>query len=170
MKVNLNIRQGYTLIELLVGLTIIGILFAFGYVNFRDFSRRQAVAGIAKQIEGDLRLAQQQALSGLVPDDAKCRAPNNLLNGINFRVVTSGFGGTYAVEADCSGGIVSDPAIKSVTLPDAISISSTLNPIRFNVLGNGNNIQGGQNAVITILQQGTGNQKLITVTSGGEIK
>ena len=60
-------KSGFTLIEILVSMTIIGFLFSFGYASFRDFSRRQALAGVVKQVQGDLRLAQQKALSGEKP-------------------------------------------------------------------------------------------------------
>ena len=39
-------NAAYTLIEILVALTIVGLIFGIGYVNFRDFARRQALAGI----------------------------------------------------------------------------------------------------------------------------
>ena len=54
---------GYTLIEILVGLTIIGIIFGVGFASFREFSRRQSLAGGVKTLVGDLRLAQEQAIS-----------------------------------------------------------------------------------------------------------
>ena len=56
-----KIRNGYTLIEILVALTIIGLLFSFGYVSFRDYSRRQAVSDAVKTMQGDLRLAEGDA-------------------------------------------------------------------------------------------------------------
>ena len=45
--------KGYTLIEILVGLAIIGLLFSFGFVSFRDYSRRQTLAGAVKEVQGD---------------------------------------------------------------------------------------------------------------------
>ena len=79
---------GYTLIEILVSLPIVGLIFGIGYVNFRDFSRRQALAGVARMVKGDLRLAQEQALAGKKPTHAFCN-PSNQLDGFNFRVVSS---------------------------------------------------------------------------------
>ena len=44
---------GYTLIEILVTLSIVGIIFAAGYANFREYARRQAVVSGARQVQGD---------------------------------------------------------------------------------------------------------------------
>lgn len=163
-KWKIQLGAGYTLIEILVTLTIIGILFSFGYVNFRDFSRRQALVGVVKQIQGDLRLAQQDALSGQKPDDLKCISPNTL-SGYNFSVVSSG---EYEIRAVCSGGIAGNPE-KNVILPSDITITTELNPIFFKILGQGTNISGAE-VKLTLTQTGTDNSGTVTVTSGGEIK
>ncbi|QQG41394.1 MAG: prepilin-type N-terminal cleavage/methylation domain-containing protein [Candidatus Woesebacteria bacterium] len=156
--------SGYTLIEVLVGLTIIGMLFGFGFASFRDFSRRQAVSGIAKVIQGDLRLAQQQALSGQKPLDAKCNPPNSL-GGYIFTVNSSS---QYSVAANCTGGSV---VVKTVDLPSGMTLSTPApNPIEFKVLGHGTNLVSGAESTITVSQVGISNTFVITITSSGEIK
>lgn len=160
-----KIQSGFTLIEILVGLTIIGLLFGVGYVNFRDFSRRQAIAGAAKLLQGDLRLAQQQASSGQKPDDINCNDPNTL-TGYFFNVVSSS---EYTIFAGCSAGY-SLILSKDVTLPPGISIASTQNPILFKVLGAGTNIPQGSTITITLTQEATNNISTISVGSGGEIQ
>ena len=162
-------QKGYTLIEILVALTIIGILFGFGYVNFRDFSRRQALAGVVKQIQGDLRLAQQMAISGQKPpdpagqkpSDPKCLAPNSL-NGYNFNVILPN---EYQIVANCSGGTPGNT--KDVFLPSGINFVSS-SSILFKVLGRGATISGASN--ITLHQDGTNASAVITVDSGGNIQ
>ena len=155
-------NAAYTLIEILVALTIVGLIFGIGYVNFRDFSRRQALAGTARSIMGDLRLAQEQALAGKKPVSAFCDSPNQL-NGYNFRVINAS---SYRLAANCSGGNVET---KLVTLPADITISSpSPNPITFKILGQGTNLSA--DATITLTQTGTSNTRSITVTTGGEIK
>jgi prepilin-type N-terminal cleavage/methylation domain-containing protein len=153
---------GYTLIEILVALTIVGLIFGIGYVNFRDFSRRQALAGVARSVKGDLRLAQEQALAGKKPEHIFCNPPNQL-DGFNFRVVSSQ---SYVLEANCTGGAVTT---KTGTLPSDISISTpSPNPIIFKILGQGTNLSG--DATLTLTQTGTSNSTIITITLGGEIK
>lgn len=157
-------QKGYTLIEILVGLTIIGLLFGVGYANFRGFSRRQAVLAAVKIMQGDLRLAQEMALAGQKPADAKCDSPNTL-NGYNLNIVSAS---EYKIEANCTGGIVT---VKDVILSSDLSVSTPVpNPITFNVLGNGTNIPSGQNSSIDIAQTGTGNKSTLTLTSGGQIQ
>jgi prepilin-type N-terminal cleavage/methylation domain-containing protein len=161
--------SAYTLIEILVGLTIVGLLFGVGYANFRSFSQRQVVVSAAKILQGDLRLTQELALSGQKPNDAKCNSPVNTLNGYNFTILSPS---TYEIRASCSGGA---PGVvyKTVTLSSGVIFVSPFaspNPILFKVLGNGTNIPEGGNVVIKMTQTGTTNQTNITVSSGGQIQ
>ncbi len=156
-------NAAYTLIEILVSLTIIGLIFGIGYVNFRDFARRQALAGTARTIKGALRLAQEQALSGKKPADVRCDSPNTLI-GYYFNLVSAS---NYRLVAQCSGG---DVITKDVTLAADITLSSSQNPITFKILGEGTNVPQATPATITLTQVGTSNTATITVTAGGEIK
>lgn len=162
-----KLRRGYTLIEILVGLTIIGILFSVGFVSFRDFSRRQALSGTGKNLQGDLRLAQEMAIAGQKPDAAVCAGPSYTITGIYFRVLSDQ---NYVLEALCTGS-VNTVEIKNVTLPTDISMTPPVpNPILFKVLGSGTNIDEGAEGVVTLSQVGTTNTMTVTVTAGGEIK
>ena len=156
-------KSGYTLIEVLVGLTIIGLIFSFGFVSFRDFARRQVLASAARALRGDLRLAQGQALAGKKPSDVFCNSPNTL-DGVNFRVVDPS---NYTFEASCTGGAVQ---IKSVDLPSDVSISTpSPNPILFRVLGRGTNIAVGD-VTITLTQSSTSSTADIVISANGEIE
>lgn len=157
-------RAAYTLIEILVGLSIIGLLFGVGYVGFRDFSRRQALSGTAKKIQGDLRLAQQQAMSGKKPADSRCNSPNTL-DTFSFYVYSTS---SYRIEANCSGGNVT---IRDTSLPAGVTISApSVNPVKFKVLGQGTNLTSGTSTSFNITQTGTPNQATVTITDGGEIR
>lgn len=160
--------SGYTLIEILVSLSIIAILFTFGYSSYRDFGRRQALAGVAGQVQGDLRLAQQMAITGQKPTDGSC----GTLDGIRFGIYT---GTQYRLRAQCNGaaGFI----FKDVTLPGDFTIATrgpvppnpaTPNPIIFNVLGRGTNIVSGS-GYIDITQTSTGRVATITIDYGGNI-
>ncbi len=162
-------KKGYTLIEILVGLTIIGLLFSFGFASFRDFSRRQGLAGTVKSVQGNLRLAQELALAGQKPENALCTGSGRILDKYSFNVVSLL---QYRIEAECSDALGSYVVVvKEANLPSDVSISTpTPNPIEFKVLGHGNNIIEGGTATITLTQAGTGSQTAITITAGGEIK
>lgn len=156
-------KKGYTLIEILVALTIIGLLFAVGYAGFRDFSRRQIVKDAAKEIQGDLRLAQGNAITGQKPEG--CNSLKTL-DSYSFNVVSLS-PAEYSIEANCGSSAI---IVKSVNLPSGITLSApTPNPLKFKVLGQGTNI-GTDNWVLTLTQVGTGNTTSVTVTAGGEIK
>ena len=156
------------MLEILVVMTIIGLLFTFGYASFRDFSRRQALVGIAKQVQGDLRLAQEKALSGEKPSNVNCTAAGQVLNAYNFVVSSS----SYTIQADCSGGTVD---YETVILPVGISITVSgvtlppTNTIKFKVLNNGTNIDSAGTAVVTLSQANSPDQ-VVTVTAAGQIK
>ena len=158
-----KLTSAYTFIEILVALTIIGLIFGIGYVSFRDFSRRQALSGAARSIKGDLRLAQEQAISGQKPLDLFCNSPNTL-SGYYFNRISAN---NYRLVAACSGGNV---ITKDVTIASDISISINQNPVVFKVLGQGTNVPQATPAVITLTQAGTSNTTTITITSTGEIK
>ena len=151
-------RKGFTLVEVLVSLTVIGLLFGFGFANFRDFSRRQAVASTGRMVIADLRLAQSKALSGEKPSSC-----TGNLSTYNFVISTD----SYWIDAVCSGASVTT---KTQPLPSGISMTSTQNTISFKVLGQGTNITAGGSVVITLTQAGTNNTSSVTVTSGGEVK
>lgn len=155
--------SGYTLVEILVSLTVIGLLFGFGFVSFRDFSRRQHLASVVRTLIGEIRLVQSKASAGEKPDDPKCSGTNTL-SSYSFNIVGST---SYQTAANCLGGNV---VIKTGNLSDGISMTSTQNIISFKVLGQGTNVTAGGSAVITLTQTGTNNTSSVTVTSGGEIK
>lgn len=153
-------NSGYTLVEVLVGLSIIGMLFGLGFVSFRDFSRRQEISGFAKSMMGDLRLAQGMALAGQKPSTGTC----NTLDDYSFKIISSS---QYQISADCDGTPV---VSKTVTLPIDLTVAfPSVNPIKFKVLGSGTNIPDGTSVPIVFSQLGTSNKFTITVGSIGEI-
>ncbi|MGB6881857.1 MAG: prepilin-type N-terminal cleavage/methylation domain-containing protein [Microgenomates group bacterium] len=153
--------SGYTLIEILVGMTIIGLIFSFGYVSYRDFARRQALLGTARKLKVDLRLAQEQALAGKKPDSVACNT-EGALNGYDFYAESAG---SYKIQANCAGGLVD---IKTVQISSDVSLSSNPNRFTFKVLGKGVNLSA--DALIILTQTVTGNTQNITVSPEGEIK
>ena len=155
--------KGYTFIEILVGLSVVGLIFSFGFVSFREFSRRQSLIVAASNLKGELRFAQERALSGQKPDEVSCNDPNSL-EGYNFRVVDPG---SFAIEAVCSGGNVE---VKTITLSGDLAISApSPNPILFKVLGHGTNIGAGLSGTITLTQVDSGATQDVVVSSSGEI-
>lgn len=167
-----KVQKAYTLVELLIIIMIMGVLFTIGYAGYRDYARRQVMAGVVKQIQGDLRLAQQMALSGQKPEEKNCLT--NDLEGVYFGIACSP-DCVYKIGAVCGDDPTQSnyPTIKEVSLPEGILFNFTdvaRNPIVFKVLGQGTNIPKSENAVITLTQAGTDNTGNIVINSGGEIE
>ena len=156
-------KNGYTLIEILVTLTIVALLFGFGYASFRDFSRRQALSNAVSAVQGDLRIAQGDAATGQKPADHSCDFPKTL-DGYNFRIVTTS-PARYVIEAVC--GVIKT-TVKDVTLDSSLTLSNP-GPLRFKVIDQGTTA-GGSDWVLTITQAGTSNTATITVSTGGNIQ
>lgn len=162
-KIAYLVGAGFTLIELLIVIMVMFLLFGLGYANYRDFSRRQALLAVAREVKGDLRYAQGLALGGRKPPGVSCDAPQ-VLDNYSFDVVA---GGNYRIFADCSGG---DVLIKDVQLPTNTTMSASSTPIVFKVLGHGTGIPAGGSVTLTLTQAVTGYTQTVTITFGGEIK
>ncbi|RUR08278.1 type II secretion system minor pseudopilin GspH [Legionella sp. km772] len=58
----MNINKGFTLIEILVVIVIIGITLGFALIAFGDFGESKKITYAGEQVEHLLQLAQQQAI------------------------------------------------------------------------------------------------------------
>ncbi len=124
-------KKGYTLIEILVVISIIALLMQGGLASYRTFSRRQLIVNVRRQVEGDLRLAQQQSLSGF-----KCESSNATFSGVSFTLVDRT---SYLISAVCSDG--ARYPIKAASIPaNSIFVRPADREIIFLPLGNGTNI------------------------------
>lgn len=148
--------KGYTLIELLIVITITSIIFGVGIAGYREFSRRQSLTGVLKKTKADLRLAQQLAITGQKPTDVTCP----ILNGYTF---TRNSASSYQIIASCSNG---NTVIKDVDMPSDTTISA--GSVTFKVLAQGTNIS----APLTFTIANTANNATGTVVvgTGGDIQ
>lgn len=160
-KTNSDIKNnnlGYTLIELLVGISIVGIIFSVGYAGFRQFSQRQQLAGVAKSITSDLQLIKQKALTGEKPSGVACTK----LDGYAFFRSSAT---RYILQAVCTN----NPTIATKTVDlTGITMTVTTNSTVFKVLGQGTGLAATN--TITLTQTATGNTYSITIGTGGDIR
>lgn len=155
--------SAFTLVELLIGITIISIVFGVGIASYREFSRRQALTGVSKQLKADIRLIQQLALTGQKPENVSCPT----LNGYTFSRVNST---VYTLSANCSnasGAVMSPIEIKSVDLGTDITLTATVPNMLFKVLGQGTDLASANSLLLT---HTSGNDITITVGVGGDVR
>lgn len=154
-----GISFGYSIIELLVVISIMIIIFTLGLANYKNFSQKQKLENIASQIKGDLRLAQEYA-SG-----ARKTGVCTELHGYTFSRNGSS---RYEVRQNCDANACNaGDVIKSITLPTGITLSN-FSCFRFNVLGRGTDRSG--DIVITVNLANSSYTKNVTITKYGEIK
>src|SRR5260221_12080248 len=108
---NKSMKNGYTLIELLIVLVITSFVFTIGYNCFQDYSRQHALLGQIRSIQTDLRSAQESAIAGSKPNSC------TTLNGYQFKVIS---GSVYEIDASCTNNIIQ---IKQVTLASDLTLT-----------------------------------------------
>ncbi|MEK7497938.1 MAG: type II secretion system protein [Patescibacteria group bacterium] len=154
---------GYSLVEILVVLTITGAIFGLGYSGFRDFARRQSINSTAKTFKTDIKLAQEQAFSG------KKVSGCVVLDGYKIFVDTSN--SFYTISATCSSsGTTSDYEIKSKEFSEDVVVTIVpINTFTFKSIGHGTDITAGDTVVVTFAQKGGGYSVPVIVAASGGI-
>jgi prepilin-type N-terminal cleavage/methylation domain-containing protein len=158
--------KGFSLIELIVVIMIMALIFGLVTANYRNFGRRQVLVGAVRQIKGDLRFTQQQALSGRKPETPAGNVCfTQPLRGYVFSYVNAT---SYQIVANCGP----DASLAYRVIVSVIDLSARypnvqINPfteIMFRNLGKGVDVE----RTITVTMPPEPN-RIITITRGGEI-
>lgn len=144
----------FTLIEILVGLTIAGLLFGVGYASYREFARRQILNTAFDRVKSGLSLAQQAALSGEKPSGCV------RLNGYRVDFLSDYF----QIFANCTN---SDYNFRQIILPGGITFSGATS-VLYKVLAQGTDLSSDINVVFT--QTATGKTMNAVITTQGVLK
>jgi type II secretory pathway pseudopilin PulG len=172
METGISTPGGYTLLELLIVISIMIIIFVIGFTNYRDYQRRQELESGVRQVRADLSLAQTYAITGRKPDSPSGNAcETSPLNGYAFTRINPG--NSYRIEADCGAGV--RVVIKdNISMPSGIQITSVsgtpTDTLVFHVLGRGVDRVTPGDTTITIRSIATSATSQIVVTPSGEIK
>jgi len=149
---------GYTLIELLIVITLITLLFTLGMAQYNQFNRRQTLVKAKDELISNLRLAQSKSLAGEKPDICGTET----LTGHKLKFFPDKQ--RYKIVAVCNDEV--DVKI-GMSLPTGITRKSGPAEVFFKGLSQGTNIDGQANIV---LEDSNGETRAITITSIGEIK
>lgn len=152
------VSSGFTIVEVLIVIVIIGMIVVVGSVRFREFSQRQALVNAKRLVLSDLRAAQSDANSGRKPDTC-----TDTLTGYSFDLINTT---TYEVYALCGSPSV---LIKRVTMPSGITLTMSIDPVIFRSVSQGTNLTGSQVSTITISNSGI-NSDTIEIRPSGEIR
>jgi len=159
---------GFTLIEILVVISIIGLLVTLGISAYSEFNRRQTLDQAAKNIVNELRYIQSKASSG---DKGPVVSPptcTESLTGWYFQIINVSPANQYRTYGKCG---VTEFSEKFTDLPANLKFVAPAagTKILFKPL----NLGIDQNVDITIQYGLIGTdvtrQKTISVTTGGTI-
>lgn len=154
-------KNGFTIVELLIVILVMGILMSIGTASYRDFARGQAVVSAKRQIMADLRSAQSDALHGRKP--AAC---TGTLEGYSFEFNTSAPWG-YSVSVLCPAS-ANAVLLKTHTFESNVTVTApSPNPIVFSPVNQGNNVTGTATIGISMA---SGQTETVVITASGEIR
>lgn len=156
-------NKGFTLIEILLVMSIILLISAGSFVGFTSFNRQQTLSSTWDTLRNSFNEARSNAASQVIRTSI-CNASVQTLVGhqLNFHTTF------YDLEEVCqNGSTTSTPLIKRIFLPSGITFNPNPAPIRFVVLTGG--ISGGLNRTV-IITNTQGQTKSITVNTVGVIQ
>jgi len=93
-----NIKRGYSIIELLIVVVIMGLLAAIVIPSFSNFQQNQDLKLSAEEMASNIRLAQSRSLSG--SKGTTCAATDKLM-GWYFAVQSGVLQNTYSIAGAC---------------------------------------------------------------------
>lgn len=148
-------KSGFTLIELMVTITIMMLMVGGGIAAYFNFNDRQTLAGDAKGLQTFLRSAQKKARVGEVP--AGCEKLENYSVGM-----TTG-DNTVLMRANCTNGVF---LVNTLYLSDAVTAQSDFE-VEFRVLHGGADFITGNGSIVLV----TSTRKYeFQVSAGGTIE
>lgn len=119
--------RGYTLIEIIVILVIIGIMSGFGMAKYNTYTQQLVLKNQAKEIANVVELAKKKAISAdLYQDCSNFQGYQVAINSNNF-LLNFNCGGTYIT-------------VQSYQMTSSVTITAGTGNFNFPPLGNGTNL------------------------------
>ena len=126
------VRQGFTLIELIIVVTVILVISVVTLLNYNSYTDRQRVKQAGITLRSDLRLAQTKATSGQKP--FMCDATTTLESYTVTFSDCGGIGACYEIQPICmQSGVAVDTDDDStrIFLPSGVNFQMSYAPISF---------------------------------------
>jgi prepilin-type N-terminal cleavage/methylation domain-containing protein len=154
---------GFSLIELLVVISISIIIMSLGYANYTAFGRKKTLEKAVSAFKSDLIFAREYALSGKKP------APGvGACDSLESYEVRSPSSRIYEIWAICdNNGSSVEYMLKTTTLPIRVTFSSFPSAVTFRVLGRG--VVTASDITIVLRTTGASNQT-VTISPSGQIR
>jgi len=146
-------KSGFTLIELIVVIAMIGILSAIMIPQFSTFSKNQNLKQAWLKLRDDLRSAQSRSV--------------NAVDGVGWGLVLTQNSGPYQV---CQCSVLPCVSCTSVAMVNGVVVTSASQTARFTKL-TGLPVDGQYTITVNFSDEGTSETlKTITVNSAGKIE
>ncbi len=116
--------RGFTLLELLVVVSILVMIFGVAIASFNSFNRRSRLQQAALNFKSALRFAQTRAISAEKPS-------GGCTTFVGMRVAFPG-AGSYTIDHECTEGTVG--TVETTTLPSGITFVSIPTAFTFQTL------------------------------------
>lgn len=152
--------RGFTLLELLVVFSIIGVLAGVGFAAFTNYSRSQALDQAVQDIKIAIEKTKFNAVSSVKP--ASCTTNNKTLNG--YQIVFNPGNNSYTIYAICSS---EQFQISTKAFPNITMVTTGPSPVTTCTTLSYNTLSGYEGAACNIVISGYGRTKQVTVDSGG---
>lgn len=178
MRKQIGTMRGFTLVELLVVFSVMGMLAVLGIAAFVDYSRSQTVATAALEFANMLQVARSRAQSQVKPETPVCN--DNTLDGYAVIVCPYGADGTtlqkdtYQLGAAC-GGAPTEETLVEKKLPSPVVFECTDDDSGygsgyvFRVISGAVEFGGGAKSGGSLVIKGYGKQRTVTVYEDGRI-
>lgn len=153
-------KSGFTLIELIITITIIALMAGGGAVSLNSFNARQKVESAKEDVVTNLKLAKNYATS--------MQLPSSLEPGKLDSVRVTFTGGTIKVEAVRAGDSQTATYFEpKVIVPSTLTLTTNQNT--FDFMAYKGNIRGSAGIGITLRSNEVGSSAMVLITNSGLI-